>query len=150
MNILLLLCFRRAHKAEVMRLTQELRAASTGAKGGSAAAERLKKELEKTRFAPQHAAAAPDSTCERQLLPRQMPVPWVQGMLMQWCKHTERGLSHDIGHAPALVESLRSGTHGAVTRAWHAGLPPMVASAQHPFSSSLETYVMSGGNAGKR
>ncbi len=41
---------RRAHKAEVMRLTQELRAASTGAKGGSAAAERLKKELEKTRW----------------------------------------------------------------------------------------------------
>ena len=42
---------RRVHKAEVMRLTQELRAASTGAKGGSAAAERLKKELEKTRCA---------------------------------------------------------------------------------------------------
>ena len=33
----------------MLRLTQELRAASTGAKGGSAAAERLKKELEKTR-----------------------------------------------------------------------------------------------------
>lgn len=40
---------RRVHKAEVMRLTQELRGASTGAKGGAAAAERLKKELEKTR-----------------------------------------------------------------------------------------------------
>ena len=35
----------------MLRLTQELRAASTGAKGGSAAAERLKKELEKTRYA---------------------------------------------------------------------------------------------------
>lgn len=34
-----------------MRLTQELRGASTGAKGGAAAAERLKKELEKTRCA---------------------------------------------------------------------------------------------------
>ena len=40
---------RRLHKADVLRLTQELRTASTGAKGGSAAAERLKKELEKTR-----------------------------------------------------------------------------------------------------
>ncbi len=43
---------RRLHKADVLRLTQELRAASTGAKGGSAAAERLKKELEKTRHGP--------------------------------------------------------------------------------------------------
>ena len=40
---------RRVHKAEVMKLREELRGASTGAKGGAAAAERLKKDLEKTR-----------------------------------------------------------------------------------------------------
>ena len=48
---------------EVMRLTQELRAASTGAKGGSVAAERLKKELEKSRCSRFRAAVTRAQSC---------------------------------------------------------------------------------------
>ena len=48
----------------MLRLTQELRAASTGAKGGSAAAERLKKELEKTRHGLPRCAASNDRIAE--------------------------------------------------------------------------------------
>ncbi len=40
---------RRKHKVEVTALQQQLKSTSMGAKGGAATAERLQKELEKTR-----------------------------------------------------------------------------------------------------
>jgi hypothetical protein len=42
---------RRAHREEVTKLQQQLKTASMSSKGGQVESERLKKDLEKTRWA---------------------------------------------------------------------------------------------------